>query len=134
MKKKIKHLQDIFITAIPHSEQIYDTCGDYEECSNLETVDIRISQLSSWQREACVALHEFVEFILVKNAGISLDKITDFDIAFEKKRKKGNTDEPGDSKNAPYFSQHQFATMMEKLLVKELGISWKDYSKEINLL
>lgn len=42
--------------------------------------------------------------------------------------------EPGDDPAAPYFEGHQFATKIEKLTARELGVDWKVYETAINSL
>lgn len=78
-----------------------------------------------------VAFHELAEVLLCKDRKISQKSVDKFDIEFEKNRKEGNTDEPGNSKKAPYYNEHQFATKVEKMLAKELKVDWKKYDKFI---
>ena len=62
------------------------------------------------------------------------EDVTAFDEAFEKARKPGNVDEPGDDPKAPYRKQHLIATGVEKLMAAELGVDWKAYDKKVNEL
>lgn len=82
--------------------------------------------------EFLVAIHEFIEAYLCQKRGIEEPTITRFDVNFERSRIKGNTDEPGDNPEAPYFNEHQFATKIEKVMAKELGVNWKEYEKTVN--
>ncbi len=123
----MKHLPFITIEIIPHNAQEYDTCGNYQEVEK-NSCCIEISKLNNWKKEACVAIHELVEYILVKKNGIKINDIDNFDINFQGKG------EPGNSKDAPYNREHLFATKIEKLLAKELGVSWSEYDKAINNL
>ena len=124
---------NVCIKIIPHKEQRYPTCGDwyYDKHGNLH---IRISKMSDWRYEMCVAVHELVEVLICKHNGVSQKSVDKFDIAFEKKRKRGNTDEPGDSDRAPYRVQHGIASGVERILGTLLGISWNKYNDEINAL
>ena len=79
-----------------------------------------------------VAVHELVEVLLCKHRGITAAKVDAFDKAFEKARKPGNEDEPGDDPKAPYRKEHFFATNIEALLSAELGVDWAKYEREIN--
>jgi hypothetical protein len=81
-----------------------------------------------------VAVHELVEFLLCRHKGISEEAITKFDIKFEKKRKKGNDDEPGFDNKAPYRNEHTAATAVEMIMCSSAGISWNDYGNKINSL
>jgi len=60
--------------------------------------------------------------------------ITEFDIEFEKNRKDGNENEPGDDANAPYKNEHFFATTLERLRVAEHKIDWEIYNKTVGEL
>ena len=119
----------IIIETIPHKKQRYPTVGDWYTRKGV--LHIRVSKMKDWRHELLVALHELVEVNLCKQRGIS-EKIVDaFDIAFEKARKPGNDDEPGDDPKAPYRKEHFFATNIEALMSAELGVDWAKYEKEV---
>jgi len=122
----MKHLPFISVDVIPHSEQEYDTCGNYG--GNDECWWIEISKLPKWQCEALVLIHELVEMVLTERRNISWKKITEFD------NQHPNSDEPGNLLDAPYHKEHLFATRIEAMLAKELGVQWKEYDKAINKL
>lgn len=122
----------ITIETIPHSDQAYETVGDWRVERGV--LKIRVSLLSDWRREVLVAIHELVEFVLCKDARITPEQVDAFDIAFEKKRRKGNVDEPGDDPQAPYVRQHCIATGIERILAAELGVNWQEYEKELESL
>lgn len=86
------------------------------------------------EHEFLVVLHELVEWFLIERKGISIETIDKFDIAFENRREQGNTDEPGDDPNAPYYDEHQFATLMEQLMADKLGVNWSRYDEHVNSL
>ena len=46
---------------------------------------------------------------------ITDEMVTRFDMQFERDRKEGNTDEPGDAPDAPYKPEHHFATIIEMM-------------------
>ena len=119
----------ITIKVIPHNEQQYETCGNYRYDGDSWLIEV--SDMDNWKYEMLIALHEFVELLLVRDREIPLEIITDFDMKFEKKRKKGNTDEPGDDKNSPYRKEHKFATKIEKMMAKELKVNWNKYDKKV---
>lgn len=123
----------IIIETIPHKKQRYPTVGDwyYDQRGVLH---IKVSKLSNWKREALIAAHELMEALLCKEAGITQEQVDKFDMEFERKRKRGDTAEPGDSLRAPYFFQHRFASKVESQLAKELGVSWEAYEKELEKL
>ena len=122
----MKHLPQTEILIIPHKEQDYDTCGNYGEdgCGWW----MEISKMERWEYEALVAVHELVEMILTKQHKVSWNKITDFD-NFNIKHP-----DPGTLKHAPYHKEHIFSMKIEKMLCKELGISWEKYDKSFKKL
>jgi len=122
------------ITTIPHRSQDYPTVGNWSVKQPYKLGMIEVSRMDDWRYCMLVALHELVELVLCLNDGIKEEEVTKFDIAFEKKRKAGNTAEPGNVRKAPYYKQHQFATKLEKLFAKQLGVNWDKYDKVVNKL
>jgi hypothetical protein len=124
------------IETIPHKTQEYETVGNYQHRVYKDETDvyISVSKMSDWRYSFLVSVHELIEYGIVMHQRIPLSKITAFDIQFEKKRKKGNTDEPGDSPACPYKFAHSFATKVEKLLAVILGVNWAKYEREVNSL
>lgn len=122
---------NITIQTIPHAEQRYDTTGDYYEKDGV--LNFRISALKDWRFEALIAVHELIERLLCQQAGIIDADIDKFDLLYEELRKANFPVEvePGDDLAAPYYRQHQFATKIEKMLAKELGVDWKEYEDYI---
>jgi hypothetical protein len=134
----------ILIETVMHSEQRYPTVGDWQwltagECG-LEsaehpgelTLRIRVSEMNDWRCEALVAVHELIEALLCKQAGISEQEVDAFDTEFI--TREGVHSEPGDSMAAPYHYQHKIASHMEGQLARDLDVSWKDYEKEVDSL
>jgi hypothetical protein len=126
----------IFIETIKHKDQRYPSCGDWfwEKTEREDRLIIKVSKLSDWRRESLIAVHELIEVLLCKEAGISQQAVDKFDMDFEKKRKKGDDSEPGDSLKAPYYAQHQFASKVEKMLAHELRVNWEWYAREVERL
>lgn len=123
----------IQIRTIPHDEQRYETCGDYWTTKDGQ-MHIRVSDMGNEDYEFLVAFHELIEFWLIRKAGISEESINLFDIQYEKNRKSGDTDEPGNQPDAPYHLQHLFATDLEMMMAAAIGIDWKAYEARVNLL
>ena len=120
----------IIIETIPNNKQRYPTVGDYWIDSD-GTWQIRVSEMNNWKYEMAVAIHELWEQSLCFDRKIQEKDITAFDIEFEKNRKKGNLDEPGDDPNAPYVKEHCSATGIERLFISEVNENWKDYDKAV---
>lgn len=143
-RKRGNHMK-ILIESVPHSEQRYDTVGDWQ----WKTVDqlglvkpstihssepvlhIKVSQMSDWRYEALVGLHEAIEALLCKQAGVTEEEVDAFDFNFSLAHFEG---EPGDDQHAPYHHQHQFASSVEANVAFRLKVDWAEYSKEINSL
>jgi hypothetical protein len=81
-----------------------------------------------------IGIHEAVEAWLCQKRGITERQVNKFDMDYEKNRKKGDLSEPGNDPMAPYFNEHQFATHIEKMLAREMGIDWKKYSDVVDNL
>ena len=120
---------------IPHNYHEYPTVGNYKWVG--DTLIIFVSDMKNDRHHMLVFLHEYIEANLCKFRGISEQSITDFDIFYEMRREMGFVDEfsePGDSDLAPYQKEHQFSTMIEKMLAKQLRVNWQDYEEKINEL
>lgn len=133
-ENRFVHLPKINIQVIPHSEQRYETIGDYWDDSD-GTKQIRVSA-STPHYEFLIAVHELVESYLVASKGINISDIDKFDQEFEKMRNEypkfiGDM-EPGDNDNAPYYHEHQIASRIEKWLADTLGVDWNMYEKTLN--
>lgn len=126
----------ILIESIPHSEQRYDTVGDWQ-WPDEENHPLRISVSDMFYKYKClIAVHELIEAILCAegtfySTAILQEAVDSFD-----KNWKPHDDitEPGDDPNAPYHRQHMFASLVERMLAAEMGISWGQYEKAINKL
>lgn len=129
MKDGIK----INVQTIPHEQHRYTTVGDWWVDPD-GTIQIRVSNLSDWRREALIVVHEIVEILLCKHAGITTEQVDKFDKEFEANREPGNYEEPGDHPLAPYVSQHCTATGIERVLAAALGVNWKQYEEELGEL
>jgi hypothetical protein len=73
--------------------------------------------------EFLIALHELVEQALQIKRKIPEESITKFDTEFTE------DGDPGDSPESPYFQEHQFATKIEYMMLKELGLDESEYNK-----
>ena len=115
----------ITIETIPHSEQRYDTVGDwqFDEYGNL---NIKVSELGKDYMNFLVGIHELIEAVLCKIHGIDEKDVDKWDKNYKRRG------EPGEHKNAPYFYEHQLATLIEILLCKESNFSWLEYDKKVN--
>lgn len=120
------------IETIPHSEQRYETVGDW--WWEGDTLHMRVSAMGDWKKEMCVAYHELREALTCKEAGITQEDVDAFDVQFEKEREdKGwSLDlEAGDDPRAPYRLQHYAATHDERGLAADLNLDWEEYNDAV---
>jgi hypothetical protein len=134
---KLIQFPEIIIKAIHHNEQAYETCGNYWWENDKKILQIRVSDTNS-HYNFLIAVHELIEAYLAECKGIKEEDITKFDIEFEKMREQypllvGN-DEPGDHDKAPYNIEHIISSKIEKWLVDNMELNWKDYEDTINSL
>lgn len=120
----------ITIETIPHKDQRYPTVGDWQIKPN-STIHISVSHMANSHFEFLVGIHEAIEAFLCLKEGISQDAVDKFDREYETNRSKDDDSEPGDSRTAPYYRQHQIATGIERILAAELGVDWNIYESAI---
>lgn len=125
----MNHLPKIVFDVIPHKKQRYPSVGDYYKKNG--ELHVRVSKMNS-KHEFLVFIHELIEWFLINEKGISIKSIDDFDILYEET--KTDNSEPGNDPNAPYYDEHQFATLIEKLLADKLGVNWLKYDENVNSL
>ena len=114
----------ITIEVIPHRLQRYNTAGDWT--IDVEgNIAIRVSDMGDWRYNAAVAVHELVEALLCRRAGVSQAEVDRFDDGFQ------GEGEPGDDHDAPYAQQHCFATAVERMLIAALEVPWDEYEKAV---
>jgi len=138
---------NIEFRVIGHRSQRYDTVGDY--FGKHGVWHFRVSRLGDYRYEVCVFLHEIIEFMLCRVAGIKMKDINRFDMEYERWRaapvdhggEKGIGpcgcelyEEPGDDPHAPYHQQHVTATNCERLIAEALGVKWDEYNKAVESL
>lgn len=109
-----------------HGDQRYPTCGDWQNHGN--RFRVLVSCLPDWRYEALVGIHELVEAVLCRQAGITQEAVDAFDIAHP------DAPEPGLLSDAPYRRQHCIASAIEMMLATELGVDWLEYEKAIEAL
>jgi hypothetical protein len=120
----------IQLRTIPHSEQRYETVGDWENLPD-GSLRISVSDMGNDDYAFLVAIHELVEVWLCNKRGITDEAVSAFDIEYEKNRPEGDESEPGDHPDAPYRKEHFFATNIERMIALELGVDWGKYDKAV---
>ncbi len=125
---------NINIKSIPHAEHRYPTCGDWWYEDGGATLQIRVSDELPEKTQQLVVLHELAEVFMCAANGVSQESVDEFDKAYEANRKPGDVSEPGDQKDAPYFIQHQIATMIELIASRQMDVNWDAHADAIEAL
>ena len=121
------------LATIPEKWHPYDTAGNWSLCE--DAILCFASDCYPEESVLAILLHELVEAVLSKKAGISEKKICDFDTSYEAKRSQGHYPddaEPGDHPDSPYRLPHQAATFVERAVCSALEISWADHERIIS--
>lgn len=116
-------MKTISVVTVPFASQRYPTVGDYWE--QKDSITFSIAKMPDERYEWLILVHEIVEYVLVKIAGIKIQDIDAFDKQWEKDEMEG---EPGESKNAPYHIQHMCADVIERCFAVMLCVDWAEYS------
>ncbi len=130
IRKKDRKVEFV-ISQVPHRKQRYETVGDWIPGSPTE---IRVSRMKDQRYVFLVALHEMIEFELCRRNGISDNEVVAFDVGFEAERRKNMHPveaEPGNDPRAPYREEHDFATKIERMVARKLGVQWSDYERAL---
>lgn len=121
-------IKSVHISTIKHKNQRYPTAGDWLYDQNEMKLTIYISDTGNWREVISVAIHELTEAVLCLDRGVSQKQVDEFDLQFEEEGRDGD---PGDSPDAPYYDEHKVATLIEKMLAKNLRLKWKSYEKHL---
>ena len=116
----------IVIETIEHRDQRYPTVGDWFEQDGV--LQVKVSSLGDWRYEILVALHEVIEQSLCRQEGVTEAQVDEFDLAHL------DADDPGSHPEAPYRTQHEFATAVEMLIAQRLGVDWAAYDTAVKAL
>ena len=122
----------IAIRTIPHEQQRYPTCGDWQFIAP-DHLLICVSKMGNADYEFLVGIHEAIEaWLAVKRSGPGVEKALDvFDMEYEERRQPGDVSEPGDDARCPVYLEHQVATGVERILAGLLGVDWNTYNGEV---
>lgn len=128
----------IIIETVPHNEQRYNTCGDWQWSDDKQILTIKVSEMKNEGKtghgymEAVIGIHELVEALACQHAGITEKMVDDFDKSDKYARECENEDiETGDHPKAPYKQQHTLATGIERILCFVFNIPWFEYESQL---
>ena len=124
----MKNKLHITLKTIDHKKQRVGEVGDYWEKKGKTTMVI---SKMKWEYQALVMIHELAEYFLCKKRGITMKSIDNFDRRFYE---LGGRGEAGNAYTAPYKKEHKFASKVERMLAKELGVDFKKYEDAVDKL
>lgn len=120
---------EVIVDVIPHAQQRYNTCGDWQwKGVNNTNLSIKVSDTGNSDFNHLLAVHEYIEALLCKAFGIHAETVDEWDMSHE------DLDDPGDHILAPYHDQHKFATIVERMLAMEMDVDWDEYERKLGEL
>ena len=115
-----------------HRQGITGADWYFDRFGNLQ---VRVTRMSTWEREVSLALHEAIEAVLAKKHGVTVKQVDEFDEAFTSAHPENGGIEAGDQPGCPYGREHMAATACERVVAMELDIGpWTDYDREVGSL
>lgn len=97
----------------------YDDVGDYFE-DTIVAYDFKDDVINN-----AIFLHEFIEYTLIKSAGIDPSLIDKFDT-------EDDAPDQHPQEFAQYEKFHDLANLVEKQFIENLGLNWEEHDKIIN--
>lgn len=121
MRKTLSHrLIDFFKLKFEvRSEMRYDDVGDYFE-NTIISYDMKDPIVNN-----AIMLHEFIEYTLIKSAGIPSSLIDEFDNDISSWDRHPN-------EYKLYSKFHRMANRIECQFIENLGLNWKEHEKTID--
>lgn len=103
----------------PRKVMRYDDMGDYfgDTIITYDTGDPVVNN--------AILIHEFIEYTLIKSAGLTPEMIDKFDTDETYPEKFPNEYEL-------YDKFHDMANLIERQFIENLGLKWKEHEKKIN--
>lgn len=120
----------ITIEVIPHAQQRYNTCGDWQ-WTGTETqpeLAVKVSDTGFWQYNLLIARHELDEAVLCAHRGVSEKQVDEYDLAHP----EAGGDSFSENTDAPYYESHCDALASEWQFAHLLGVDWPSYTKALN--
>lgn len=100
----------------------YPTCGDWIWLPD-GSLQIFVPDYANENSAFLVALHELAEAWMCRDAGISEESVSKWDIEHP------DAPEPAEVEGSPYMDQHSIATQVEIRVAAGMGINWKNHDK-----
>jgi hypothetical protein len=119
---------DIIIRTIEHDQQRLGQAGDWRFDSNGNLL-VEISYVENWRMEFLYGLHELLEAVLCRHAGITTEMVDKDDAELDAKGAKNDPESFSGYPGSCYQPQHNTALSIEWLMSQFLGVDWAEYSK-----
>ena len=120
---------NVHILVIPEHEHRANISGADWFFDAQGDLQVRVSKLSDWRREMCLAFHEAFEAVLCRHNGVSQQAVDAFDHHYDNTHASDLN--AGDDPLAPYAHEHTLATAVERIMAGELRVQWKEYDDEL---
>lgn len=135
-------IKKITIEIVPHLSQRYNTVGDWQFTRDAQgdaiELNVKVSDTDERDGNMLIAIHEMVEAILCELGGVAEEAVDKFDMEWIPRPAWWNSDtlfsEPGEDPSAPYYSQHQLAAGIERIVATRLYTNWERYEAKIDEL
>lgn len=116
----------ITIEIIPHDQQRYETCGDWQWSPDWKELNIYVSAMDDLESETGIAVHEMREAILCRYRGISDETVTNWDVTHPE------SNDPGSLKGCPYGVEHHAAEFAERAFIAAGHLAWEEHEGNVS--
>ncbi len=126
----------ITVDFIPHEQQRYDTCGDWElvDDHGLQILRMRISQTGNDDMNMCLLMHELNEaLVYLFKRDFTQEAVKAVD-EFDMRYPTDGAGEPGFDPLCPCYTEHMFAMEAEHGVAAQLALDWNKYTETIGAL
>lgn len=118
-------MNEVQIEVIQPAHMRYRTVGDWF-FDEPDILTIQVADTGNWKYNILVAIHELIEVVLCRDAGVTEKQVSDFDL------KHQDDEDPGSHPKAPYRIQHLTAMGIEMVLAAMLGVNWRVYEEALD--
>lgn len=131
-------IKKITIEVIPHLSQRYNTVGDWQftRSPTGDELKIKVSDIGERDANMLIAIHEMIEAILCEFGGVTEEQVDEFDFFWTPRPAYYASNklltEPGDDTCAPYYTQHQCASAVERLVAMKMWTDWARYEEMVD--
>ncbi len=112
---------------LPADQMRYPTAGDWA-FTGLGNLEITVAETGNDYYDFLVGLHEAVEAMLCRRAGIPDEAVTAWDLD----HLDGRYEEPGRLEGCPYRTQHLYAEAVERAVAAMIGVDWDEYEEAVD--